>query len=59
MAFRPLILMLDRVKQHGADSDSEHFMELLYAGEFILKVTTAAFVAGVDDDRENHRYRLT
>ena len=34
------------------------FTELLYAGEFILKVTVAAFVSAVEDDRENHRYRL-
>jgi hypothetical protein len=30
----------------------------MYAGEFIVKLTTAAFVASIDDDRERHRYRL-
>ncbi|RWM22827.1 MAG: hypothetical protein E5X53_23500 [Mesorhizobium sp.] len=28
------------------------------AGELILKITTAGFIAAIEDDRENHRYRL-
>jgi hypothetical protein len=47
-----------RIRRYGADSDSAMFRELLYAGEFILKMTTGAFVAAVEDDRENRRYRL-
>ena len=42
----------------SADSDALRFAELLYAGEFILKLTTAAFVSAVEDDVESHRYRL-
>src|SRR5262249_2289545 len=38
--------------------DTVLFLELLYAGEFIVKMTTAAFVASIEDDREGHRYRL-
>ena len=34
------------------------FTEHLYAGEFIVKITTAAFIASILDDRERHRYRL-
>jgi hypothetical protein len=34
------------------------FVELLYAGEFVIKLTVAAFVASIEDDREAHRYRL-
>jgi hypothetical protein len=51
-------LMLRRVHQGRSDSDTAFFLELLYAGEFILKLTTAAFVASIEDDREGHRYRL-
>lgn len=56
--FKPLQMLIDRVNQHGADSDSILFNELLYAGEFIVKVTTATMVALIQDDREGHRYRL-
>jgi hypothetical protein len=58
MTFAPLDLMLARVARYGADSDAALFTELLYAGELILKITTAAFIAAVQDDRESHRYRL-
>jgi hypothetical protein len=58
MTFLPLNLMLDRTRRYGADSDTVLFTELLYAGEFILKLTVAAFVSAIEDDRENHRYRL-
>ena len=56
--FLPMTLMLDRLKKFGAESDSALFTEHLYAGEFIVKITTAAFIASVLDDRERHRYRL-
>jgi hypothetical protein len=58
MIFAPLELMFARVRRYGTDSDSALFTELLYAGEFILKITTAAFIAAIENDRENHRYRL-
>src|SRR5260370_31896324 len=58
MTFAPLTLMFARVDRYGADSDTALFTELLYVGEFILKITTAAFIAAIEDDRENHRYRL-
>jgi len=50
--------MLERVNRYGADSDSALFSELLYAGEFIVKLSAAALIASIEDDRENHRYRL-
>ena len=50
--------MLRRVERYGSDSDSVKFTELLYAGELIVKLTTAAFIAAIESDRENHRYRL-
>jgi hypothetical protein len=58
LTFTPIDLMLQRAVKFGADSDAALFNELLYAGEFIVKVTTAAIVAGIQDDREIHRYRL-
>lgn len=54
----PIELMLRRVERYGADSDSVRFTELLYTGELIVKLTTAAFVACVENDREHHRYRI-
>jgi len=58
MTFAPLALMLARVDRYGADSDSALFNELLYAGEFVAKITTAALVSAIEDDCENHRYRM-
>ena len=58
MTLMPLDLMLARVDRYGGDSEMALFNELLYAGEFALKLTTAAFVSAIDEDRENHRYRL-
>lgn len=58
MTFVPLELMRRRIDRYGTDSDSELFTELLYAGEFVVKITTAALVSAIEDDRENHRYRL-
>ncbi|WP_296546234.1 hypothetical protein, partial [Phenylobacterium sp.] len=54
----PLDLMRQRVDRYGSDSDSSRFTELLYLGELVLKLTTAAVVAAIQDDREGHRYRL-
>jgi hypothetical protein len=56
--FVPMDMMMARVRKFGADSDIALFYELLYAGEFIMKMTTAAVVAAIQDDRANHRYGL-
>ena len=53
MNFLPIELMMRRVDTNSADSDALRFTELLYAGEFILKLTTAAFVSAVEDDVES------
>lgn len=58
MTFLPRELILGRMNRNGADSDTALFSELLYVGEFFLKIAVAAFVAAIDEDRENHRYRL-
>jgi hypothetical protein len=57
MPFTPIDLVMKRVEKFG-ESDSALFTELLYAGEIIVKITTAALVASTEDDREGHRYRL-
>jgi len=54
----PLQRALERIERAKADSDTTLFFELLYLGEFVLKLVTAGFVAGIDDDRDAHRYRL-
>jgi hypothetical protein len=58
MNFLPRELILGRMDRNGVDSDTALFSELLYVGEFFLKITVAAFVAAIEEDRENHRYRL-
>jgi hypothetical protein len=54
----PLGVALERVERAKADSDVTLFFELLYLGEFILKLTAAGLIAGIEDDRDGHRYRL-
>lgn len=58
MIFSPVSAILARVDRYGSDSDPAMFTELLYAGELAVKVTTAALIASIEADRENHRYRL-
>ena len=58
MGFLPLELVRGRLDRYGGDSDSAMFTELLYAGEFLFKITAAALISAIEDDRENHRYRL-
>lgn len=57
MPFAPTDRMVSRIDTNG-ESDYALFIELLYAGELALKLTVAAFVACIEDDRENHRYQL-
>lgn len=57
MAFAPIERIVSRVERNS-DSDYALFMELLYVGELIVKITTAAFVACIENDREGHRYQL-
>lgn len=44
--------------RNAADCDTALFSELLYVGEILLKITVAAFVSAIEEDREHHRYRL-
>lgn len=54
----PLQRALERIERAKADSDTTMFFELLYLGEFVLKLVTSGFIAGIEDDRDSHRYRL-
>jgi len=53
----PITRMLERVERSRGDGDTAVFMELLYLGELVTKLTVAAAVATIADDRERHRYR--
>jgi hypothetical protein len=58
MMLVPLSMMLERVRRAKGDSSTTLFFELLYLGEFVTKLTVAGFVPAIQDDRNNHRYRL-
>ncbi len=55
---KPLRLAFERTERGKSDSDVTYFYDLLLAGELILKLTTASLIAGLQDEREKHRYRL-
>ncbi|MFV1592116.1 NB-ARC domain-containing protein [Phaeobacter sp. JH20_36] len=54
----PLDLMAARTNRNGEESDTILIMELLYLGEFIVKLTTSMLVAGLDESKEQHQYRI-
>lgn len=58
MGLLPIDMMIRRAEINGNDSDVGRFTELLYLGELLLKMSAAAFVAGVENDVEGYRYRL-
>lgn len=53
----PIARMWERVERSRSDGDAALFMELLYLGESVTKLTVAAAVSTVADDRDRHRYR--
>src|SRR5688572_5233097 len=53
----PIARMWDRIGRARQDGDSALFLELMYLGEMLTKLTVAAFVGCVSDDVERHRYR--
>lgn len=52
----PMSRILQRFELDKADSDVAAFFTLLYAGEMLTKLTVAGMLAGIDDDRDHHRY---
>ena len=57
MPFTPIKKMMERVETNG-ESDPILFYELLYAGEFAIKLIVLASVASVEDNRENYKYQF-
>ena len=55
-SFVPMKRMFDRANDYG-DSDPLLFMELLYTGEFLMKLTVLAAIATLDEDHDDTRYR--
>ena len=49
--------MLERVERAREDSDTSLFMDLMYYGELITKLTTVGLVSAILNDKERHRYR--
>jgi hypothetical protein len=54
----PLDRMRARVDRAQQDSDVAYFFDLMYYGEFTLKLLTCAVLAALADDRDRNRYRL-
>src|ERR1700688_2084847 len=57
MQFLPFRRMLERLDRATEDSDTSLFMDLMYYGELITKLTTVALVSAILNDKERHRYR--
>jgi hypothetical protein len=55
----PLKKMWERVEIARQDSDTALFFHLMYTGEAVVKLVTAAMVAGIPDDTDRHRYRFS
>jgi len=56
--FQPMVRMSARAELARSESDTAYFFDLLYLGEFVIKVTVLELLAGIQDDRDHHRYSL-
>lgn len=54
----PVARMRERASLAREESDTAYFFDLLYLGEFVLKILVAELVAGVGEERDRHRYSL-
>ena len=50
--------LFQRINTDKSESDFAYFWSLLLASESIAKIIVLAMLAALDDDTENHRYRL-
>ncbi|WP_433793073.1 NB-ARC domain-containing protein [Actinoplanes sp. CA-252034] len=57
-SFLPARRMLERLELAREDSDPAYFLELMYLGEMLVKILVVELLAGMNDDRERHRYAL-
>jgi hypothetical protein len=55
----PIQRMWERVEIARQDSDTAHFLHLMYAAEQLVKLTCTGLVAALCDDVDRHRYRLS
>jgi hypothetical protein len=49
----PLLKVNERIQVAKNDSDTALFMNLMYAGEQLLKLVTAAIVSGIENSADN------
>lgn len=52
----PIQKINERLENSIRDSDTLYFLDLMLAGEQLLKIVTAGLVACVTDDNKRHRY---
>jgi hypothetical protein len=57
-SFLPVTRMIERAHLARDESDTAYFFELLYLGEMVIKPLVVEVLAGLQDDRERHRYAL-
>lgn len=57
MYLLPFSRMIQRVDVARQDSDTSYFLALMYYGELVTKLTVAALVAAIMNDKDRHRYR--
>ncbi|MGW1708262.1 NB-ARC domain-containing protein [Streptomyces sp. NPDC002206] len=50
--------MWERVEQSKQDSDVAYFHDLMLLGELLVKFTTSAILASVENDRDRQRYKI-
>ncbi|WP_157358544.1 lipopolysaccharide assembly protein LapB [Amycolatopsis sp. ATCC 39116] len=58
MSFAPVDRMRQRIERAREESDAAYFFELLYFGEMVIKILVVEILAGIQEDREGHRYAL-
>ncbi|WP_155419068.1 tetratricopeptide repeat protein [Rhodococcoides fascians] len=56
--FIPLDRMIARTLSAKDDSDTSYFLDLLYLGEFVLKIMVLEAAAGIEKTPERHRYAI-
>jgi hypothetical protein len=58
-----MLLPFKRIMERGElakeDSDQTYFMNLLYAGEMLLKISILGFISMIDENRDRYKYKHT
>jgi tetratricopeptide (TPR) repeat protein len=58
MEFEPLKRAFHNLEISKEISESSYFLNLTYTGEMIVKLSTLSLVAFVEEDKDNHKYKL-